>query len=338
MVLPLTSFLNSIGWQGAYLDRLREDEMRLVEAYCDGSNEPVLSTVRRILSRIYNDDPRNVPQTVEDLLVSSEKRFNRHPGTLGSHSANYRGLHVARVILANHAAHAYIKDESFLKNGLLQFEDFITSKSLYERALAEIDALDCWRESRCATNTPLAPGLEKAMAEIEKAVLGIFVQPTYGIRRLFYDRALVQKLKVPPNKGDEQSVLHNDTFFPALKWWWFPLAVGVDDGPFMYSHRSPILTKALLKFHYMQSVKVSLDEIAPWRGRSHVEGSFRINRDVELERLGLYELPVMVKANTLVVANVFGFHARGIPTHYVDRVSLHGSIRIRNPFSKRPLA
>ena len=42
--------------------------------------------------------------------------------------------------------------------------------------------------------------------------------------------------------------------------------------------------------------------------------------------------PVPVKANTLVIANVSGFHSRGeVTTEYV-RNAIHGSIRIDNPF------
>ena len=39
-----------------------------------------------------------------------------------------------------------------------------------------------------------------------------------------------------------------------------------------------------------------------------------------------------VPANTLVVANVFGFHRRGHTEEQVVRDAVHGSVRVSNPF------
>ena len=52
----------------------------------------------------------------------------------------------------------------------------------------------------------------------------------------------------------------------------------------------------------------------------------------EIDKLGLKRRSVPVKANTLVIANVSGFHARGHCTVPHIRDAVHGSIRIDRPF------
>jgi hypothetical protein len=48
--------------------------------------------------------------------------------------------------------------------------------------------------------------------------------------------------------------------------------------------------------------------------------------------MGLVRKSVSVPANTLVIANVGNFHARGNVTKEWTRNSIHGSIRINEPF------
>ena len=54
--------------------------------------------------------------------------------------------------------------------------------------------------------------------------------------------------------------------------------------------------------------------------------------DSEIEEMGLSRTSVVVEANTLVIANVGNFHARGDVTKEWTRNSVHGSIRIERPF------
>ena len=42
--------------------------------------------------------------------------------------------------------------------------------------------------------------------------------------------------------------------------------------------------------------------------------------------------PVPVDGNTLVIANVSGFHRRGDTANTYIRDAIHGSIRLSNPF------
>ena len=65
--------------------------------------------------------------------------------------------------------------------------------------------------------------------------------------------------------------------------------------------------------------------------RLSARGSFRIERQ-ELSTLGLPQpVSLAVPANTLVVADTFGFHARGEALHRSTRIELWAYNR-RNPF------
>jgi hypothetical protein len=68
-----------------------------------------------------------------------------------------------------------------------------------------------------------------------------------------------------------------------------------------------------------------------WKGKDHMEGSYRASEE-ELIAMNFKLEPITVKANTLVIANVAGFHSRGeVETEYT-RNAIHGSIRIDKPF------
>ena len=49
--------------------------------------------------------------------------------------------------------------------------------------------------------------------------------------------------------------------------------------------------------------------------------------------MGLEAKPIEVKANTLVVGNVGGFHGRGHTKKDFTRNAVHGSIRFTEPFN-----
>ncbi|MCJ9427798.1 phytanoyl-CoA dioxygenase family protein [Kordiimonas marina] len=118
---------------------------------------------------------------------------------------------------------------------------------------------------------------------------------------------------------DLQKDFHRDTFFPAMKFWYFPKAVGPEDGPFTYVPGSHRLTQARLKWEHDMAM-----EAIETRAFANVGGSFRI-AEKDLPSLGL-PAPVAVTcpANTLVMANVLGFHRRGDAAEGRERLSLYG--------------
>ena len=118
---------------------------------------------------------------------------------------------------------------------------------------------------------------------------------------------------------DLQKDLHRDTFFRALKFWLFLRPVNREDGPFEYVPGSHRLNPARLRWEQATA------EAAITHGRQpDVSGSFRIDEE-QLEQLGLpAPKAVTCAANTLVLADVFGFHRRGAAQSGRERLALYG--------------
>ena len=108
-----------------------------------------------------------------------------------------------------------------------------------------------------------------------------------------------------PSRPDPQNTLHMDTFHSTAKAWLYLQDVGPEDGPLLYVPGSHLMTPERLAWERDLSMRASHDadpEIAA--------GSFRVDRETVL-RLGYREPVAMtVPANTLVVADTHGFHAR----------------------------
>ena len=147
----------------------------------------------------------------------------------------------------------------------------------------------------------------------------------------FNENTFVQRIQNRSDDNDVQKILHMDTFFPTLKFWFFPEEVTIDDGPFRYVAKSNILTDKRKEWMRQQWQNIIDKKIEPERTYGHAEGSLRIF-DSELRDMELDAKSYAVKANTLVIANTFGFHARGQVSNAVIRQAIHGSIRLPKPF------
>ena len=132
-------------------------------------------------------------------------------------------------------------------------------------------------------------------------------------------RALERLIQGPVGEQeDPETELHSDTFFTNHKAWLYLSDVEMENGPFVYVKRSHRLTLTKLYYLYKESCT-----------RNH--NSRRIVRD-ELERLGLQETSVTCPKNTLVIANVHGFHRRLRGQPGCRRYAVHVSLRV-NPFT-----
>jgi hypothetical protein len=149
----------------------------------------------------------------------------------------------------------------------------------------------------------------------------------------FGQNTFIQRLQNSPDNNDVQKVMHMDTFFITVKFWFFPEDVTIDDGPFCYVAKSNILTDKRKEWMRRQWTDIIDGKIDPQRTYGHAEGSLRIFDD-ELIEMGFDPEATahLVKANTLVIANTFGFHARGEVSNTVIRQAIHGSIRLPQPF------
>lgn len=135
---------------------------------------------------------------------------------------------------------------------------------------------------------------------------------------------------VENDNPDVQKELHRDTFFAAMKFWYFPETVLVEDGPFHYVPGSHKLTAQRLTWEQDQA-----DQAIATQAQPNVGGSFRINES-DLSKLGLPKpVAITCPANTLVIANVLGFHRRGHAKSGRSRLSIYGWQR-PHPFSISP--
>lgn len=120
--------------------------------------------------------------------------------------------------------------------------------------------------------------------------------------------------------ADIQKVLHRDTYFSSMKFWYFLRPVTAEDGPFTYVPGSHRLTEQRLAWE--QEIASA---IVHQHGKQENEGgSFRIGEH-ELAGLGLGQ-PVAVTCaeNTLVIANTLGFHRRGDARPGRSRLAIYG--------------
>lgn len=281
------------------------------------------------------------PKASPEVLLSATKDFTRLDCDEQSCRA---GIHVVRSYFAHlirdlHRSEygyrtAYSRD--FDTMGIIVVRDFV-EESLNKRVISEIEKFPqavakspsnivAFNSDNIALNTVLA---ESRMQTIAFDCLG-YVRSE--VRELYARNTFVQKLKNVVDDGDVQKVLHSDTFFPCIKWWYFPEEVRLEEGPFAYATGSQIFTRARAKFLYEQSIDIAANKIDSSRTYGHAEGSLRIF-DHELDTLGCVARPYVVPANSLIVANVYGFHRRSEPLDVGYRNAVHGSIRVNTPFS-----
>jgi hypothetical protein len=278
-------------------------------------------------------------------LFTGAKSFRSNP-ILGSRAMNRMGLHVARKVLA-HAVTAARRSllsplvpaearKRFRRDGYVALEDFMPPAQ-FEALRAEADALLAQSGRRLQegdTITELALVDEEALAEAP-ALAGFFADKrfldmaSYIGARLKLPRCYVQSIHrdFTANAPDPQKDAHSDTFFPTLKGWLFLDDVDPELGPFHYSPGSHRLTWKRLAWEYGQSLCARSAE-----DPHTASGSLRAGR-ADLERMGLPEpRPVLVKANTLVLADTGGFHRRGEASDGRPRRAIYVWMR-SNPYN-----
>lgn len=264
-------------------------------------------------------------------------------GILGNARLNRRGLHVWRVRLAYRMAEARRAKlaarlapedrEEFARNGFILKRNFLPDDQF--RALVdeirrtEAPVREMKQGDAITRRIALDPDLLKRMPATEKAVNGAPFQnlvryvSTFDAEPIVYVQTVFAQ--VDRSATDPQTSVHADTFHPTMKAWLFLHDVEEDLGPFVYVPGSHRPTKRRLAWERMMSVKAStLDRLSS-------RGSFRVTAR-DLKRMALPEpKKFAVPANTLVVADTSGFHARGHSVRPSTRVEIWAYAR-RNPF------
>jgi hypothetical protein len=255
-------------------------------------------------------------------LGTGAKSFADNP-ILGSVALNRRGLHVARLKLAHRLAWSRRRRLAravpaewrgqFDRDGFVEVRDFLPAVSFGRlrdtmlntkfdsRAQQQGDAI-----TRRVTIGPeilaRVPELRDLLAAKSWRSLLAYVASTRA-EPLYYIQTVLSG--VAPGGPDPQLELHADTFHPSLKAWLFLTDVTDDQAPLTYVPGSHRLTPERLAWEQARSVSIVTSD------RLSQRGSLRIATE-ELPALGLPEpRRFAVPANTLVVIDTCGFHARG---------------------------
>ncbi|KZL20242.1 Phytanoyl-CoA dioxygenase (PhyH) [Pseudovibrio axinellae] len=282
------------------------------------------------------------PLWIADIALGG-KSFRDNP-IIGNRSLNERGFHVQRMAFAEHMAdmrrrqieHFLPADDRkfFHENGYVVRHNALPD-DVFRAVQEELEdnefAARELKQGRTVTRfiglTPsiLAklPGLRAAVGTTSfqqglRYVASNNADPLVYLHTVLWD--------MDDKRKDPQTNFHSDTFHSIAKAWLFLKDVELADGPFQYVPGSHRLNAVRRRWEYEQSLIA-----ASHRDGNHAVGSFRITEN-QLQQMG-YSKPVSfaVPANTLVIADTHGFHARGIATRPGLRIGMYGSVR-RSPF------
>lgn len=276
-------------------------------------------------------------------LATGAKAFSDNP-VLGSPLLNEWGLHAARVRTAHAMAaqrrgrlQAFIDPADracFDRDGFVEKRDFLPAplfhrlidglrdKGFPAREMVQGDTVTR-RIAIDAAACAAVPELRGVIADRRWRGLTRYAA-SFDSEPLTYIQTILAQ--AVPGDPDPQTRIHSDTFQPTVKAWLFLTDVAEEDGPLIYVAGSHRLTPARLAWERRRSLtaRASPDRLS-------ARGSFRVDAE-ELAALGLPPpTRFAVPANTLVVADTFGFHARGQASRRSMRCEIWAYGR-RNPF------
>lgn len=277
-------------------------------------------------------------------LATAAKSFLDNP-LIGSARLNRWGLHRARVRtaaalcswrrrrLARHVRADW--REAFDRDGFVAIADVIAPEQFAMLRQAILDYRGPAREMRqgdaITRRLAIDPGMLQAIPQLrsllDRADLNALFHyvASFRITPLHYVQTIVTHGDAD-HGTDPQEVMHADSFHSSLKAWLFLNSVSEDEAPFTYVPGSHRFDAARVDWEHERSLRDpnTIDRLS-------ARGSPRVNA-ADLARLGLPEPRALnVPANTLVVADTAGFHARGGSARAIERVEIWSYSR-RNPF------
>ncbi|WP_267419129.1 phytanoyl-CoA dioxygenase family protein [Sphingomonas sp. GC_Shp_1] len=276
-------------------------------------------------------------------LPTGAKAFSDNP-IIGSPLLNRWGLHAARVRIAAAMADArrrrladLVSPEdraAFDRDGFVLRRNYLPPDAFAELKRQALGHVAPTREMVQGDTITRRIALGAAALAAMPAVAALIGSPEWrGLMRyvgsfdsepIGYIQTILSQVK--DGAPDPQTALHADTFHATVKAWLFLTDVAEDEGPFVYVPGSHRMTPRRLAWEKERSIRASagLDRLSS-------RGSLRIDAG-ELAALGLPAPQAFaVPANTLVVADTAGFHARGPSVRPSMRIEIWTYGR-RNPF------
>lgn len=276
-------------------------------------------------------------------LATSAKSFLDHP-LIGSHRLNQMGLHRKRVKLADalcrwrrkrlarHVRPEWV--EAFERDGFVVIENVAPEQDFAEIRCTILDNEWPAREMRQGDAITRRIAIDEAMLEASPALKRLLARKdinalfhyvaSFRTTPLHYVQTIVSK--AGGNEPDPQESVHADSFHSSMKSWLFLNPVAEEDGPFTYVRGSHRFTPERVAWEHRRSLKdpASIDRLS-------ARGSPRAD-DADLEEMKFDQATALpLPANTLVVADTGGFHARGAASKSGERVEIWSYSR-RNPF------
>lgn len=302
--------------------------------------------MQRVLSHLVQHIKQNPLKFTRDLvgIVVGEKSFEKNR-LLADPLLNEKGLHQQRVVWVHKLANwrrkkliqmvdaqdaaffeknGYIVKENFLaEHEFAQLKDELLSTTLNTREMLQGNTVSR-RMSLDAVDVKHLPMAQKFLknqdwTHLLNLISGFKVQPMNYVQVIF--------AKINAQEPDPQTHFHSDTFYSSAKAWLFLSDVDDSIGPFMYVPGSHRADAKRLHWEYVKSVEVAKNQNVDGLSR---RGSFRITPQ-QLKEFGFAEpIKFNVKANTLLIADTFGFHARGESASSATRAEIWAYAR-RNP-------
>ncbi len=276
-------------------------------------------------------------------LLTGAKSFMDNP-LIGSHRLNRLGLHAWRLRTADRLAqsrrrrlaHRVAPEDraAFDRDGFVVKRDFLPPAQFAELR-RQIEAYrGAGREEvqgDAVTRRLACDAAALAAIPALRAVTGhpawrglVRYANSFDAEPMVYIQSVLSHARA--GQADPQEALHADSFHATVKAWLFLTDVEPDAMCFTYVPGSHRLTPQRLAWETDKALQMS-----PQTNRLTRRGSFRVVPE-ELPALGLPPpQPFEVAANTLVVADTHGFHARGGSLRPTLRVEIWAYSR-RNPF------
>ncbi|HEX3952135.1 MAG TPA: phytanoyl-CoA dioxygenase family protein [Stellaceae bacterium] len=280
-------------------------------------------------------------------VFTQEKFFARNP-IIGNRWLNEHGLHTMRVALAHRLAAARRRRlarslaaedrERFDRDGFIVKHNFLPP-DVFAALMEQVRLLRAPAREMVEGHTVTRHiALDPAVLDRVPAARRLLDLPAFrnlisyagssaAAPMVYLQTILSQAFDGPP---DPQTDLHTDTFHPTVKAWLFLTEVTPQTMPFVYVPGSHRLTPQRLEWERRMSIGASR---RPHDAYHQPEQKLvRAITPETLTELGLpAPLAIAPPANTLVVADTFGFHARGPSAQPTARVEIWAFGR-RNPF------
>jgi hypothetical protein len=254
----------------------------------------------------------------------------------GSVNANRLGLQLARIatLRANWWSRKQRADddlrphvEAFERNGVLVLENFLSPDVFaalqsechraWEEGLFELEVKD---DGVTEGNLPIRQHRDRMSSTWEALAENDFLKRLGAalIRRPVLEKMNIEarfttesKDAPPPSRLTGVNYLHADVHFPSAKAWLYVNDIGEENGAFVYARGSQRMTPARLAYEYDVSVRVAKAKRDKSIYREVAGNVVMLPTERQLRAMRIAESVIAGRQNTLVFADISGFHRRG---------------------------